>query len=231
MGIVCALLLPLIYLLSPGSFNHFRANSVGEFVFYTSIALCGCTPILLALVSLRRSSRLKVGGWRNAVFSMVLGAANCLFIPFGSMYLTQRSNWENGMGHSWVRCEIHMHSIGGGILIYRNEHAGQYPDSLDQLFLAGDVDADSFVCPLSGINCAPPGSASLNGATSYVYLGKGLRGPVSGNFIVLYESPKNHVEYSNDVNFLYGDGHVAAMKRSRAEAVIKQLEAGVNPPK
>lgn len=222
----------MIYLAAPFAFEQFRFRSavLVRCIYFGSIGICGLLPIVLGMVALRRALRLHVGGWRNGIIAIALGAANCAAVPLGSHYLHHRAVLDYGYSHGWVRCAINMQAIGQRILSYRIDHGGKYPNILDDILAVGELTTDYFVCPLSSMKAAPPGSISVVGATSYIYLGAGLTEPVDPKVVILYEQPADHANYGNDVNFLYADGQVAAIKRGSAEAIIKQLESGVNPP-
>lgn len=66
------------------------------------------------------------------------------------------------------------------------------------------------------------------GSQTYIYLGKARDvGKVGRRFVTVYEPLAAHEE---GAHFLFVDGHVEWMDKSKAEGVIRQLQAGQNPP-
>jgi prepilin-type processing-associated H-X9-DG protein len=111
------------------------------------------------------------------------------------------------MSASNLRC------IGQAILLYTNDHRGEYPDSFQTILLNEDVTSAVFVSPARSETPAkgPTTQAIANqmaagGHLSYIYLGRGLSGnTVKPNTIVAYEMIPHA---GGGTNVLFGDGHV-----------------------
>src|SRR3954452_6170988 len=81
-----------------------------------------------------------------------------------------------------VKCASDERQIGQAILLYCNDHKGNYPPDLGTLLLTEDITADVFICP-SGKNHLPDGFDKMtpeqkadwvNKNGDYVFIGKGL---------------------------------------------------------
>lgn len=134
-----------------------------------------------------------------------------------------------------VKCASQLKSFGHAVLMYSNENRGAYPDLIEQLYLTQDITAECFVCPSSNDTKAtganPQAIAkdlTAGGHLSYAYLGKGMNNSASANTIIAYEPLTNHGTGSN---FLFGDGSVRFILSAQAAPMIRQVEAGQNPPK
>jgi prepilin-type processing-associated H-X9-DG protein len=114
-----------------------------------------------------------------------------------------------------VKCASNLRQIGQAILLYANDHDGQFPDTLQTLFKDEDLDLTPgvFVCPSAN-------DVQATGATreeiarnldepnhmSYVYLGRGLTKASPKDTVVAYDREINHGRQGGNV--LYADGHV-----------------------
>jgi prepilin-type processing-associated H-X9-DG protein len=130
-----------------------------------------------------------------------------------------------------VKCASNMRQIGQGILLYSNDHRGQYPPDLAALAREEDMAAEMFICP-SGNKSAPAGAGGFTKDqladwvvknTDYTYLGAGKTNATPADEIVLYENPADHG--SDGVNALFGDGHVEFLNMSQAQQAIPNLKA------
>jgi prepilin-type processing-associated H-X9-DG protein len=123
-----------------------------------------------------------------------------------------------------VKCASNIRQILQGILLYANDHKGEYPPDLGSL-LSTDMAIDVFVCPSAkteipaDIRKAPKDQqiAWVNQHSDYVYHGKGMdvrkAQPMTP---VISEREGDHAP--DGMNIGYGDGHVewqtlAAAKR------------------
>lgn len=137
-----------------------------------------------------------------------------------------------------VMCGSNLRQIGQGLMLYAQDHADQFPPTLDLLILHADVRAEVFICPsTTHINAA--GSTAEEQAAnfaadqsrcSYVYL------PTTRPFsqidpyeVIAYEKPGNHDDAG--MNVLYGDGHVEWFSKRQADHVLSELKQGHNPPR
>lgn len=131
-------------------------------------------------------------------------------------------------GSPRLKCADNMREILLAILMYANEHNGQFPPSLDVLLVTEDINAETFVCPSSSLTWAPGATAADQAASmradpahylSYIYLGRGLSNdPGVPLQIVLYEPLSDHG--GDGINVGYSDGSVTWMNRQQAIAAI-----------
>jgi prepilin-type processing-associated H-X9-DG protein len=49
--------------------------------------------------------------------------------------------------------------------------------------------------------------------------------------VLLYENPANHTGGKDGMNILWGDGHVSWEGARYSQFIIKELQAGQNPPR
>lgn len=238
-SLACVLIFPAAYGFAPHWFTSFRGPTEVEWVAYNAVwVISGLGAGIFGIIALLRSHRLRIGGNRIAWVGMVLGAVNLGGIPRFREYNTERASFWYGIGHSHVRCAGNMKSISQYMMLYAGENRGRLPDCLEDLILTQDASAESFVCPLS--NDVPAAGAttqavannlSAGGHLSYVYLAKGMVWGSDPAVVLLYERPGNHAPHFDTVNFLFADGHIDGISLSDAKRMIKQLEAGINPPK
>jgi len=136
-----------------------------------------------------------------------------------------------------VRCQSNLRQIGQGLLLYAYDHGGQYPQTLGPLISDADLSPEVFLCPSSNEKPASGQTRqqivadfAKSGHCSYVYLAAGMKGSsLPANFVVAYEPLDDHEK--DGANFLFGDGHAEWLNAKEAANFIKQLKAGVNPPK
>jgi prepilin-type processing-associated H-X9-DG protein len=134
-----------------------------------------------------------------------------------------------------VKCASNLRQIGQAILIYSNDHNGQYPDDFQTLLLTTDITSECFVCPSSNdvLATGPTTQAIANNLTtgghlSYMYLGKGMNTrTISADTVVAYEPLSNH---GNDgSNVLFGDGHVEFLLAPAIKAMETAMKAKSGP--
>ena len=134
-----------------------------------------------------------------------------------------------------VMCASNLRQIGQAILLYCNDHQGQYPDSFATTLLDEGLTAEVFVCPDS--NDTPATGATTQavagnllgpGHCSYIYVGNGLNsGTVAVNIVVAYEPLANHG--GAGMNVLFGDGRVEFVSATVAEQIGAKVAAKVFP--
>jgi len=137
------------------------------------------------------------------------------FAIFGLICLYLRLTWPHGPRPVYSRSisQGNLRQIGQAILLYTNDHQGEYPDSFQTTLLNEDITSDVFVSPLRSETPAngPTTQAiadqmGAGGHVSYIYLGRGLSvNTVTPNAIVAYEMIPNA---GGGTNVLFGDGHV-----------------------
>jgi prepilin-type processing-associated H-X9-DG protein len=112
-----------------------------------------------------------------------------------------------------VKCASNERQIGQGILLWANDHKGQYPPTLGDLATDGDLTPEVFICP-SGNTALPKDYKTMapadlakwvNEHADYVYVGAGQNTMIGADQVVLYEKPADH---TTGMNILFGDGHV-----------------------
>jgi hypothetical protein len=104
-----------------------------------------------------------------------------------------------------------LHQIGLGILLYCNDHHGQFPDTLatlvanEQLSPKCLVDPSSDDTPAEGTPAEIAAQLSKPGHETFIYLGAGLTDQTAdATRIVAYEPL---TVYQNGSDALFGDGH------------------------
>lgn len=116
-----------------------------------------------------------------------------------------------------IKCASNLRQIGQGILLYCNDHGGEYPDSFATILVNEDLTPGVLICPDSDDTPAAGATTqALNtelrstGHCSYIYIGDGLNSAtVPANAVVAYEPTANHGNSGSNV--LFGDGHVQFM--------------------
>jgi prepilin-type processing-associated H-X9-DG protein len=112
-----------------------------------------------------------------------------------------------------VKSASNLRQLGQAMLLYSNEHNGEYPPSLGEIWLNEEVAAEVFLNP-SGTQSLPPRPMDnkqammqwINTHSDYVYLGKGhTSGNIKPDEIVAYEK---FTPASEGANALFGDGRV-----------------------
>jgi prepilin-type processing-associated H-X9-DG protein len=132
-----------------------------------------------------------------------------------------------------VKCASNERQIGQAMLLYANDHRGNYPPDLGTLIKTEDITAQVFICP-SGDTKVPPGVNTpdqiaqwVNDHSDYIYVGKGMTFSTSKpTDIILYEKPDAH--HGDGMNMLYGDGHVEFQRMDMAKKLIDQQGGGDN---
>jgi prepilin-type processing-associated H-X9-DG protein len=131
------------------------------------------------------------------------------FLLAASIILPLLNRFRRNMNRSGD--EMNLHRIGLAILIYCNEHNGEFPDTLatlvarEQLSPVNLIDPDSNDTPAHGTPAEAAAQLAGDGHRTYIYLGAGLNDKeVDAMRIIVYEPLSVH-ESGSDV--LFGDGH------------------------
>ncbi len=145
-----------------------------------------------------------------------------------------------------VKCRSNLKQIGLALLLYADDHGGDYPPSLDVLLLHIDITAEVFTCASSSEEKATGATTQqvaqnlvANPAKhcSYVYLPSPSKlGAGPPDRIIAYEPLTNHRDVDHSVsddgmNVLRENGIAEFLERAAAEHVLAELKAGQNPPR
>jgi len=131
-----------------------------------------------------------------------------------------------------LMCQSNLRQIGCGILLYTNDHAGQYPDSLGTVLLNEDIQPRPFICPVANAVASVKPTTREQAAEidsgkccSYLYLGRGLlASSVPAGQVVIYEPLSNHG--GDGMNVLFGDGRVEFIDKIHAASILNQVTVG-----
>ena len=210
--------------------------------------ICGCllcipfAPGLAATITgwlgMRRAKDPAVTGRGFAIAGLVLGILNLLgwTAYFGLIFAVMvPSLGRSRETANRVKCASNLRQLGLAMQLYANENREAYPDTLEHLLHSQDITAHVYVCPSSNDTVAAGANAQAivndmagGGHVSYVYAGKGLTSQSPADAILAYEPMTNHS--GDGTNILFGDGHVEFVTKNRAQALIRLVEAGQNPP-
>jgi prepilin-type processing-associated H-X9-DG protein len=129
-------------------------------------------------------------------------------------------------------CAKNLRKIGEAMLLYSNDHRGNYPADLKELLKTQEISPAEFVCPATGTAAAPGKTrdeqvAALAEHCSYVYM-PGLTTRIASECVEAYEPLSNHHDEGSHI--LWGDGHVSFESKAKAEGIIASLMQGKNPP-
>jgi prepilin-type processing-associated H-X9-DG protein len=133
---------------------------------------------------------------------------------------------------SRVRSQSNLRQIGQAILLYTDDHRGDYPDSFATILLNEDVTSAMFVSssrsesPAAGPTTQAIAVQLVPGPhLSYVYLGRGLSAnTVTPDTIVAYE-----LIGPDGTNVLFGDGHVEFFGAAVAAKIMARVSSGRFP--
>jgi prepilin-type processing-associated H-X9-DG protein len=125
--------------------------------------------------------------------------------------------------------------VGLAMLLYSNEHGGQYPACFEDLILQGELTPNFLCCPRTNdtqatgpTTQAVAANLASGGHLSYVYAARGFSASASAETVLAYEPLANH---GDGANILWGDGSVEFVDAIKAQKIISQVESGTNPPK
>jgi hypothetical protein len=174
-------------------------------------------PSALAIVSGRRAlRRIRPQGGRgrgHAWVGILLGVAGLCAWAWAAneAVVIHRASQR-------MTCLSNMRELGLALQTYAATHRGAFPDGWPELAAAAGL-----VKP-QGLLCA------ADDQTPYIYAGRGLTvrtlpGPASST-VLFYDPPGSHGRH---VLFGYADGHVAAVDRPEAIAIIQALHDRAQP--
>jgi hypothetical protein len=135
------------------------------------------------------------------------------------------------------QCGRNLGAVGSALLLYADDHGGQFPSGLDVLVKDCQIPAEIFVSPTTNDQPATgPTTQQLladfakPGHCSYVYLGAGQTIATARNhFVLAYEPLENH--QGKGAHFFISNGNTEWHDANEASKIIEQLKNGVNPPK
>jgi prepilin-type processing-associated H-X9-DG protein len=121
--------------------------------------------------------------------------------------------------------------IGLAMIMYANEHHGEFPDSMRTILANEDLTPDVFVNPGGSDNRAagPTTQAMLAdfakpGRCSYLYFGRGLLDTGDPTTVVACEAPGS--QRWTGMNVLFLDGHVEFVDQKAAQQIRVALASG-----
>jgi len=189
--------------------------------------------IILGILGLNKTKDPRVGGKGLAIAGICVSVASIFMAGCMMSILLPSLNRARETANR-VKCASNMRQIGQALLLYGNENRGAYPADFKPLLLTQDITSEVFVCPSTNSTPAAPGGTAQQQAAAllpqhctYIYL-PGHNINASADTVIVYEPITNHD--GDGSNFLWGDGHVSFESKQTAAAMIKNLEAGQNPP-
>jgi prepilin-type processing-associated H-X9-DG protein len=188
--------------------------------------------IVFGIVGLIKSRSPRIGGRRLAFAGTVLGCIGMLTVQWFYYGLW----WNFSQTADRVRCASNVRQIGQAILNYSNDNMGRYPPDLGTLVKTQNLPVGDFLCPsMPGGGSAPSNFAQLtrdqqaqwvNEHSDFIYLGAGMRQGEPPETIVIYEkrvelnSAPDGALGPDEVQMLFGDGHVEAITPAEAKRRI-----------
>ncbi|QOV87404.1 hypothetical protein [Humisphaera borealis] len=174
--------------------------------------------------------------WSWLFLLLAFGLLLVLVLPFGN-------RGRASEGSNRLKCASNLRQIGIACLSYANGNAYKLPDSFAALYVAGQIDPESCLCPSSNdlraaggdntqihtkLATSPPPGSTSGGYLSYHYAGKGLTPSSPATAVIAYEPLVNHTGEGGHV--LYLDGQVRWKDAKSLSKIIAALNAGQNPP-
>jgi prepilin-type processing-associated H-X9-DG protein len=132
-----------------------------------------------------------------------------------------------------IKSASNLRQIGLAILLYTNDHQGEFPDSFATLLQNEDVISSyEFVSPARSetpangpTTRAIAGQLTAGNHLSYVYLGRGLsEKTLTPDTVLAYE-----LIGPNGTNVLFGDGHVEWVDAALAAEIVAKASNGPFP--
>jgi hypothetical protein len=126
-----------------------------------------------------------------------------------------------------VQCASNIRQILQGILLYANDHKGEYPPDLGTLLTDEPLTLDVFVCPLTKteippeIRNAPKAQQAtwVNEHSDYVYHGKGMNVRKAAAMTPVI-SEREGAATAVGENIGFGDGHVEWTSPAQAKKLL-----------
>jgi hypothetical protein len=136
-----------------------------------------------------------------------------------------------------VKSEANLRQIGLACASYRDDHGGDFPDTLSQLLLCGDISQPGlFVSPRRQETPATGATTRAiidqiiaGGHLSYLYLGRGLTtATTTPGTIIAYEIPGTPNDAYGVVVFA-DDAHTEIIDHGRFVAMLARVANGTFP--
>jgi prepilin-type processing-associated H-X9-DG protein len=125
-----------------------------------------------------------------------------------------------------ARCALNLKAVGMSILLYRNDHKGNYPPDLGALLVTEKLKGTELLCP-EGNTTLPADWAAMsnvlkaewiNAHADYTYAGAILTSLSGADSVVGYD--KDETLHGDGMNVLFADGRVIYMKTEAAKKAI-----------
>jgi prepilin-type processing-associated H-X9-DG protein len=193
--------------------------------------------IVFGIVGLWKSRTPRVDGNGSAIAGILLGCIGMLTVQWFYYGLW----WNFSQTADRIRCGSNVRQIGQALLNYSNDNDGCYPPDLGTLIKTQNIPVGDFFCPsMPGGASTPSNFAQLsrdeqvrwvNEHADFIYLGAGMKQGAPPETIVLYEK---RVEQNSgpdlaigpdEVQMLFGDGHVEAIPPAEADRRLKSQKS------
>jgi prepilin-type processing-associated H-X9-DG protein len=133
-----------------------------------------------------------------------------------------------------VKCGSNLRQIGQGMLLYANDHNGQYPPDLGTMLKELDMNPQVLICPSSGndvpadVLAGGPDMIAVwaNQSSDFEYLGAGLKNDTPPDQVLACDKSEHHG--SAGINLLFGDGHVEWLTMDAARQAVDRSRAAQN---
>ncbi len=118
-------------------------------------------------------------------------------------------------------CQRNLHALYRAMCRYSIDHAGHFPEHLDDLYPRYVRKAELLCCPMAH----DPIMTRMGHATSYLYFGEAEGARKARRILLMDHDPLNHTRHGVSVGryVLYGDGTVSHIPEVAAAAILKEL--------
>jgi prepilin-type processing-associated H-X9-DG protein len=216
-----------------GTLGGGTASMSWGLLFAPTWPVAAILAIIFGIVGSRHAKQMEGLGRKDARTGLILGLLNVALALFVIIMLPQLGAAKPRAQR--IKCASNLRQIGQGLIMYANDHGGQYPLKWEVIMPDYGLAPGIFVCPCSNDqDAAGPTTQALladfaqPGRCSYVYLGAGRQSNAYADVILAYEKIEHHE--SAGANFLFNDGHVEWVVSDLAKKMIQELQAGQNPP-